>query len=320
MMKKYIILAFIVFVARLNLFSQQTITLDETRAFNLGQLMEKNNVLSILPIDIDKEGDSLFILEFRFSYILKVDLKTGALQKLISSKGQGPTELNFPTSLRVKDGLVYVSDRGYGGVKIFDARSGTLVKVIKINANFDDIDVYQNGDLVLKKIDPVSNSLICRFDKEGNKIGDIVPLNLPQNRTEGVDYIKDTFVKFRLDPKENLILLKPLRRKILKYDGNGKLLWERTVDNSILREKKEKDKISIDGSAVSVTYNVFDVAVDEKGNIIVGHNGGGQVFSPSGDSLLLFKGQSLNHLLVSGNRLIAVNPNGIAYIYEIPNI
>ncbi|MBC7362870.1 MAG: hypothetical protein H5U06_11435 [Candidatus Aminicenantes bacterium] len=318
-----LIYVFLFLITPLNLSSQQIVDLDKMTAFNLGQIMEANNIIFIHPIDADIEGDNLFILDLRLSHILKINAKNGTLIKIISSKGQGPAELNFPKSLRVKNDLIYVGDLGYGGIKIFDGNDGSLIKAIKMNADFDDIDVYNNGDIVLKKADPISNSLICRFDKEGNKIGIIVKLDIPKNSLQkrGIDYIRDTFVRFHLDSEDNLILLKPLRRELFKYDKNGLLLWKKAVDNPVLKEIEEKDKISIESDVVNVTRYVFNVAVNDKGNIIVGHVGGGQEFNSFGETIRIFRGKfNLNTFLYSGNKIFLILLGGKAYIYEIPNI
>jgi hypothetical protein len=318
-MKKGIIGGLLAFAACFSLFSQQIIHLDETKAFDLGQLMEKKNVLFVHPQDVDLEGESLFILDSRFCHILKVNTKTGTLEKLISSRGQGPAELSQPMSLRVKGNLVYVGDRGYGGIKIFNADDGYLLRALKINASMDDIEICQNGDLVLKKADSISNSLICEFDREGQKVRDLVPLDMPSNEKLKADYFRDTYIRFRLDPEENLILLYPMKREVLKYDKKGELLWRRAVDNPVLKESAaSEDEVRIGKSgSVSYVFNVFNVAIDGKGNIIVGHNGGGQVFSPFGDSLLVFKGLNLNTFVVSGDKLVSVLPQGDAYIFKI---
>jgi hypothetical protein len=293
--------------------------LDESKAFNLGQLLENNNVIIIHPIDIDKEGDNLFILDLRLCHILKVDIKTGTLLKLISSRGQGPSELGLPTSMRVKDKLIYVCDRAYGGIKIFDANEGRLIKAIKVSASLDDLDVFKNGHIVLKKVDLATNSLVSEYDEGGKWIRDIVRSDITTIKEKGEKYFAETFVRFHLDAQECLILLYPLKRIVAKYDKGGQLLWERKVENEILRKSiTAEDSISISGSgAVSYTLNIFDLTTDQDENIIVGHNGGGQIFTADGDTVALIQGKNLRAFLISENRIVSVLPQGYAHIFNL---
>ena len=91
------------------------------------------------------------------------------------------------------------------------------------------------------------------------------------------------------------------------------------MDNKVLRKNiTAEDSISTTGSgAVSYVFNVFNLAADPNGNILVGHNGGGQVFDAAGDTIALLQGKNLDTFAFLGKKLVAILPDGYAYIFDL---
>jgi len=301
------------------LFSQKLVLLDDKQAVNIGELIQSNSAYFIHPQDVDLEGDFFFLLDYRFCHILKIHKNTGKLERLISYKGQGPNELNRPTSLRVKNHIVLVGDKGFGGVKFFDAGNGRFIKAIKTNAIIDDLDVFSNGQMVLKRSDSRIGTFISVYDENGKCIRDLIRLfSIDGQTADQSQYPKETYTRWRLDPDENLVVLKNLERKLFKYDKSGSLLWQKKVDNIVLREFSPRaDSIETGPNSTTVRLYVFNLAIDEKGRIFVGHNRGGQVFNPEGQTIAVFKGYNLSVFLVQNNELCAFLPQGNGYIYKI---
>jgi outer membrane protein assembly factor BamB len=181
----------------------------------------------------------------------------------------------------------------------------------------DDLDVFSNGQMVLKRSDSQTGVYISIFDENGRWIRDLVQL-FSKNGQTTKQYQRETYVRWRLDPDENIVVLKNLERKLYKYDQRGSLLWQKDVDNKVLREfSPREDSIEAGPNSISIQLYIFNLDIDEKGRIFVGHNSGGQVFSPQGQTLTIFKGYNLNVFLVQKNELCSFLPQGNAYIYKI---
>lgn len=299
--------------------SQKLVHLDDKQAINIGTLIESNSAYFIHPQDVDLEGDFFFLLDFRFNHILKIHKNTGKLERLISYKGQGPNELSMPTSLRVKNHLVFVGDKGFGGIKLFDAGNGRFIKAIKTDAIIDDLDVFSNGQMVLKRSDSRIGTFISVYDENGKWIRDLIRLfSINVQTADRSQYQKETYTRWRLDQDENLVVLKNLERRLFKYDKSGSLLWQKDIDNIVLREfSPREDSIKAGQDTITVRLYVFNLAIDEKGRIFVGHNAGGQVFNPEGQTIAVLKGYNLSVFLVQNNELCAFLPQGNGYIYKI---
>lgn len=292
--------------------------LNTSKAFDLGKLLESKNAIVGFAMDIDMDGDFLYILHGQ-PHILKIDIRSGELLKIISTQGQGPGELNAPEAIRVRGDNVYAADRGSGAVKVFDKNDGRFIKEIKISASIDDLDIAGNGHLILKKVDPTRDSLICEYDQSGQRVGTRAKETTKDK--DGTDYLKDTYVRFRSDPEGNLYVLFPMKRMLVKYAGSGEVVWKAKVENEVLKKAAStEDSIKVNGKAINYTYNVFDLVLDPHGNILVGHNGGGQLFSKDGKTLAVFLGYNLNHFTYWNGNIVSILPKGNAYIYDLKSI
>jgi hypothetical protein len=97
------------------------------------RILAKNEVFlkSCVDFVFQPENDSVFFLDQHYSHVFLVKMSTGELQRTISSRGQGPGELHRPTCLAVKNKKIFVLDRGFNGVKIFDF-TGKLISEFRL--------------------------------------------------------------------------------------------------------------------------------------------------------------------------------------------
>ncbi len=300
--------------------SPTTYALSQMNPFDLGLRMAAHNALFLFPMDMDCEKDSLYILDFRLGHIIKVDTRTGELIRTFSSRGQGPKELILATSIRVRNGILYVGDKGYHGVKLFSSDSGAFLYSIKIEGNVDDIDVDSQGNILVKDVIPNENRLISLYNTKGEFVRVAARWEGRLGSASGDSYFKNTFMRFRLDAQDNLIVLFPMLRRITKFDNDGKIVWQRNLQNKVLSNAATRpDGVNRNDESITFHFNVFNIAVDGQNRILAGHNGGGQLIGADGEDLLLFEGHNLQIFGFNDGKLICVLPNGSVRIYRIPH-
>ncbi len=82
-------------------------------------------------------------------------------------------------------------------------------------------------------------------------------------------------------------------RKLVKYDGTGKLLWEKKISNTIINQFPASNsyiKRNKNGS-ISSSCNIFSIDIFENNCPIIGHAGGGCIYDEKGNlkKLLVLK-------------------------------
>ena len=95
-------------------------------------------------LGVDKKGERLFVAELGNNSVDIIDLRGG---KRISSVTTG---LNEPQGIALVPELnrLFVTNRGNGSVNIFDGKTFTLLKTIKLNGDADNIRYDSNNGLV----------------------------------------------------------------------------------------------------------------------------------------------------------------------------
>ncbi len=253
---------------------------------NFEEKMVKNQVFikDCVAFDLAPEDDRVYFLDNEYSHILVVKLSSGELVKTISSKGQGPAELHNPTSMRVKNGIIYVLDRGFSGIKMFDTEGKSLgqFRLRTIPSHWVRIDVNGKGEIFVGDLNRNDRSMITVYDSKGTVLRTLI-------KYKGDDLAKAFTRKsraqfyLRLDNGGNIVLVFYMLRQVEKYDPKGNLLWSRVLKNKLLDEyPPETDIYKDDGRIYQSSKHVFDVDVNEENEIIIGHAGGGSVFLPEG--------------------------------------
>jgi hypothetical protein len=250
-------------------------------AKNYAHQLEKNNVFLKACRSFDIDDKHIYFLDTHLCTIFKVEFESGKLVKVISSRGQGPSEIQYSRFIRVKNNKIFVLDSGFNGLKIFST-DGDLLKELKLDlvVGSSSIDVNDKDEIFIGRFDKNNKNLVSVFNLDGQPIKQLIHAS----KIDNVSSLKQIIFRLKLDEKGNIYILFNLLRKLAKYDANGTLLWESSIDNSLLRQFPNNDRVArIRGSKnISVRKSIFNLDLTPKNNIVVGHAGGGAMFSPSG--------------------------------------
>ena len=265
--------------------AQEKIDLEKKEKIDFENLMQKNNVIHsvISDIDLDSQGN-LYFLDFKYCCILKIDQKTGALIKRMASKGQGPGELDQPWALRVRNNKIYVADAAFCGVKIFDM-NGNPISQFHTFSPPREIDVDEKDRVYICQYDIKRSTLISIYSDKGEVLKNFI--NIDHKKSQDPDYfVRTTEIKYSIDKKGDLVILYRLKKTLIKYNSEGKILWERQIRNSIVNPiikayDKNKD-VTFKKGSVSFTPIFFDLDINDENKILVGHINGGALYNESG--------------------------------------
>lgn len=298
-MRKIIYLTLLSLFSVIKAFSVEIITLE--KGFNIGEKMEENGVfISSVKFGFDFDDSYLYLIETKYGTILKVDIKTGKLIQTISSKGQGPGELESPIQVIEKNNKLYVLDRTWNGIKIFEKNGKFItsfhVLVEPFPASFfilENFAVDEKGEVFISTPDLKENKLVSVYDeRNGKRVRALIDKNLTKIKRRE-EFIEECVYGIRIDKEGSIYLLYPLKRILKKFTKDGKLLWERIVENDLIKEEEKKygkEEQSIEERAFEVrNMSISGFDVSENGTIFVSHRGGGCIFDKNGDLVFLLK-------------------------------
>jgi len=216
-------------------------------------------------------------LDSRYGSVFKVEEKTGKLVKTISSRGQGPAEIQLGTSIRVRNNKVFVLDSGFNGVKVFDTEGNILHEIkFTVVVGMRNIDVNEKEEIFVGRFDMEKNTLVRVYNLKGEYLRSLAPF-------KNVDRVsKYWYYYIRLDKTGNIYILFYLSRILAKYDGKGNQLWEVPVKNEILNKYPTGYEITGKGKSRNISMDIFGIDVTPQNNIVVGHVNGGCLYSPDG--------------------------------------
>ena len=326
MIKRKFFLLFCIFFLHLELLSQEKIFLRESEGIDIIKLMEDHQlfITRIQDMDVDDNGN-LCILDDRSGNVVRMDLKTGLLVNKISSLGQGPAELMRPSVVRVRNDKLFVLSEGHMGIKIFSI-SGGFLSGFKTNSVPRWMDVDKNENIYVAEADERSNPVISVYDAQGKKIRTAMTFQLKnevlQDRAE---YTKRKFFKFKLDPEGNIIILFDALRRLIKASPDGTILWEKKIENSILKPFLKNEGTSYDNQGrPKISYLVANFDLDQENNIVIGHVGGGCIYNQKGDLIRVLEVQTIEHrntspgltrLKIVGDKLLGIYADGTAILF-----
>lgn len=126
-MKKYLILLFVLLISIINAGAQVKFTTEKVLDFEA----DHPAFLKVFAVCEDDESN-LYVLNRSSSVVFKF---SNAGKQLLSfgRKGQGPGDLNRPTSITFHSGKIFITDRTRN-ISIFD-KDGTFKNKFKINSN-----------------------------------------------------------------------------------------------------------------------------------------------------------------------------------------
>lgn len=313
-----LILLLIVFsfvFAASNLFAAdgiETIVLKSENRVDFMEKMESNNLFlgRISDVDVDDENNFYF-LQRKYCSILKVDSRTGKLIKTISSKGQGPQELMEPKALRVRNQKIFVADRGFGGVKIFNSTDGKLFKAFKTkHTEVNWLDVNQKNEIYVLEFS--GNPTISVYNMEGEKLRKAIDFPM-KKKNDLMDYWVNLRAKFILDSRDNVIVLFASINKIRKYNTDGGLLWEQYITNTLLEDVPWEAPRYDKNGALHCNEIAYELEIDQEDNIILGHLGGGAIYNKGGEIMRLLKydwDMTIFKLFENGKKILILSGPG----------
>ena len=225
-----------------------------------------------------------FFLDEEYGMIFKVELSSGKLLKTISSKGQGPGELHIPISLRVRNNMIFVLDNGFNGIKIFDLE-GKFVNSFRIGSTlFGNRNIYvdEKNEIFVGKINTLANTMVTVYDLKGKELESLIQYQKDNKRDNTRESLMRKLYLINLDSKGNIYILYYLFRKLIKYNRKGEMLWETKIKNEILDKYPNDDYANMDEKKYNLRYSIFNLDVTNSDEIVVGHAGGGCVFTTDG--------------------------------------
>lgn len=313
---------FMIIIFSLQLLGVEKIKIKQTNRMDFLEKIEAHNVFPVgtIQVDID-ESNNFYLLNSKYGDIWKIDQSTGKLLKKISNFGQGPGELNIPISFRVKNGIIFVSDFGFGGIKIFDLE-GKLINEFRTHPAVGWLDVTDKNEIYVREADKDATPIIAIYDINGNRIKTFVRFRVG-GKGDKIAHVENKFNEFRVVQHGNVVVLFRLKALLQKYGHDGNLLWERKIENELVDKyaSKQKPRYGIEGTVHFKIY-VSGFNVDNKGMILVGQVGGACLFNSNGEliKLVSIEGDtSLSRFTFFGNdkKLINIHAGGkVIDIYE----
>ncbi len=325
-MKRKSILLFSIFFLPLGLLSQQKLILKESEGIDIIKLMEDHQlfITRIQDMDVDDDGN-LCILDDRSGNVVRMDLKTGLLVNKISSLGQGPAELMMPSVARARNNKLFVLSEGHNSIKIFSI-SGSFLSGFKTKGVPRWMDIDKNENIYVAEADQKSNPVISVYDAQGKKIRTAITFQLKKEILEDkAEFVKRQFLKFKLDSEGNIIILFHLLRLLKKASSDGTILWEKEIENSVLKPFLKNEGTSYDGQGrPKIRYLVGNFDLDQENNIVIGHVGGGCIYNQKGDLISVLEVQTIERkktppglrlLKIIGNKLLGIYTDGTAFLF-----
>lgn len=320
-MKQMIYLWIVIILIGGYVFAVEEIVLKESESIDFLEKMEQHEVFLkfISDLDID-EDNNFYFLAHEVGTVFRIDGKTGKLLNTISSPGQGPAELNIPRSIRVMNKMVFIPDTGFGGVKIFSI-DGKLINEFRTEHSIGWLDVNKRNEIFVREADTDGTPIVSVYNMKGERIRKLIRMQVKDINNK-MEYIFTREFIFRLDNKENLLVLFTEKKIIRKYTANGDLVWEKKVDNKIIDSYPHKKPRYGQGGVVYSSVSVFYLDIDKDENTIVGHVGGAMVFNKDGEFIRLIKtepplnmdefklfnnDENILHLIVGGMKIHILN-------------
>ncbi|MFA8343200.1 MAG: hypothetical protein ACEPO8_09560 [Rhodothermaceae bacterium] len=214
----------------------------------------------------------------------------GAIKWVISSKGNGPGDLNRPTSLFLTDNSVIVKNERNNRLDYFDfdgkykkSKKFSEKQLILISKTYDAIDSEGNYYSTTSGFN--KSHLIEKFDQDLFKLKNIgkietekikwfdfseIEKNIKNNQIPSL-IINSCLLATNRD--NQLYAIHPMTLKLKKYDINGKKVFSKELKiknyKKRLRGFFDRSKEIVKHRAISNDYILRDFVIDDEGSIFV---------------------------------------------------
>ena len=250
------------------------------------------NYMFSAPVDIDSDSQgNIYVLDFRELTIKKYN-SDGKFERNISSKGEGPGEIQRPYGICIdSQDLICILDLMERKIEVFNV-NGDFQKAIKLNVRAEIIAVNNADELILKYDENVMEdektrrrvSKIGKYNSQENSIIDFFKKPKPSFKAiqRGREYRVETpYERFDIDSKGNIYIGTTNEYNISVYSPEGKLIRKFTRDfEPIPRDaeimKKVMDQLSKstppnqlkEYEMLLVNHKIFEyISIDEKDRI-----------------------------------------------------
>lgn len=265
-----------------------------------------NNIYFKKIRDIDNDLNHIYFLDGERSQVFQVDFASAKLVNTFFRRGQGPSELMTPYSLKVKNQKIFVLDSGFNGIKIMDM-DGKLVNEFRVKGMMGErkFDVNDKNEIFIPEYNSVLSTYISVYDLNGRLLRSIGKLDkkkrrLPLNR---IHYI------LRLDGNGNIILLFTVTRELFKLNPKGVVIWYAKVSNEILDKYSENNVKLGENDTIHTSYAIFDLNIVKSNQIFIGHASGGCIYNDRGeltDLIYSEKPRNIGEFALIGGKLVNV--------------
>ncbi len=260
-------------------------TITRKNGTDFEKILSDNNIFfkSCRDFAFEPESNVVYFLESTYGKIFKVEWPSGKLIKTISRKGQGPAELHKPFRLIIKNKKIFVLDRGFNGVKVFDYDGASVSQFRFRHILEDSRDIAVNGanEIFIGKPDTANNTMVSVYDMKGKKLRSLIPIPGGKEAIADDRISRDQFV-LKIDNKGNIYLLFYMLRQLAKYDPKGNQLWEITLKNELVDRHPNTNYYRKEGNTTNSRSSVFNIETLPDGRIVVGHTGGGCILDEKG--------------------------------------
>jgi hypothetical protein len=256
--------------------------------------------------------------------------KVGQLIGEIGIMGAGPGAFNGESLIKYYNNKIYVTDSRRPGIYVYDKN---LDFKYKIPLRFTITDLNFISD------DRVAVSALRRDrSEEGDFLFCIYTYDSKGEETEKIIYSTSknftmmNMINFRIDRRNNLLVVYCWKDKIEKFDRNGNLLWTRSLlEGKSARTGRQKGtKLTLVEYPLEAVYRA--IALDTNGNLFIlggdlSENRGRDVYvlNENGEYLMKFTLAESSHSIYidSKNCLYSRSENGLMvrkyaleYVYE----
>lgn len=200
-------------------------------------------------------NNEMWLLDVGNNRILQLS-KDHKLIREFGSKGRGPGEFLYPSTIRIRGDNLYVADPGINRFSVFDTSGKYKGGFICPSGVGDDFVVSSNGLIYI--LARSQKALIKAYNEEGRELlafGELISdQDLQLSRILSAAYLE-------IDDKDCIYVAFIQSPFIRKYTAQGKLLWEKDLKKfpelnkifSMTKERRERNPTQ--------RYNIFQMCI-----------------------------------------------------------